>query len=70
MNSFDADNLILVPYVTQAVQKRWFYFVDSPQRYQIEFFLRYSVPSSILSTLSLSGNEKLKQSVCPEEIQL
>jgi len=44
----------------QALSPAKFRFISSPQEYQIQFFLRYSVPSSVLGYLSQLGTQKHK----------
>lgn len=37
-----------------------FNMITSPQEYQLQFFLRYSIPSALLNTISAIGNKATK----------
>ena len=40
-----------------------FFFVNSPPMYQLAFFLRYSVPATLLNTLAAFGSKTYKDKV-------
>jgi len=45
----------------RAIGPAVFSFARTPQMYQLRFFLEYSIPSSILNTLSLTGSQSYKK---------